>query len=215
MNLQIISIAFMLNSMTNAYNDKMLISNIETLVLNKGDMTTGRRSTPVPQLECLNNCNNIPDIVICKNTGLSDNGDPVWDCQATLSEGIKFTRLDVTCEGYDYPDDPYILKGSCGLSYSLSYKSNNNSYSNNEKGSDDLSGLLLIILIILGLSSCLSEPNYRYDRYDRYNNSPGFWTGAAVGAMGASSYNRRRSTWSSGRNSGFSTSRGFARTSRR
>jgi hypothetical protein len=25
----------------------------------------------------------------------------------------------VLCEGYDYPDDPYILAGSCGLEYTL------------------------------------------------------------------------------------------------
>merc|ERR1719370_1231452 len=25
----------------------------------------------------------------------------------------------VVCEGYDYPDDPYILAGSCGLEYTL------------------------------------------------------------------------------------------------
>ena len=27
--------------------------------------------------------------------------------------------MEVICEGYDYPDDPYILKGSCGLEYTL------------------------------------------------------------------------------------------------
>ena len=27
----------------------------------------------------------------------------------------QFGRIQVTCEGYDYPDDPYILKGSCGV----------------------------------------------------------------------------------------------------
>jgi hypothetical protein len=25
----------------------------------------------------------------------------------------------VACEGYDYPEDPYILAGSCGLEYTL------------------------------------------------------------------------------------------------
>ena len=27
--------------------------------------------------------------------------------------------FQVVCEGYDYPDDEYILKGSCGLEYTL------------------------------------------------------------------------------------------------
>jgi hypothetical protein len=29
--------------------------------------------------------------------------------------------VEVVCEGYDYPDDPFILKGSCGLEYTLDY----------------------------------------------------------------------------------------------
>jgi hypothetical protein len=29
--------------------------------------------------------------------------------------------VDVICEGYEYPDDPYILQGSCGLEYTLDY----------------------------------------------------------------------------------------------
>lgn len=31
----------------------------------------------------------------------------------------KFGKLDVLCEGYDYPNDPYVLKGSCGVSMNL------------------------------------------------------------------------------------------------
>ena len=33
----------------------------------------------------------------------------------------RFGNVEVICEGYDYPDDPYILKGSCGLEYTLEY----------------------------------------------------------------------------------------------
>ena len=39
--------------------------------------------------------------------------------------------MEVICEGYDYPDDPYILKGSCGLEYTLELtKEGNNRQSN-------------------------------------------------------------------------------------
>ena len=27
----------------------------------------------------------------------------------------------MSCEGYDYPEDPYILAGSCGLRYNMDY----------------------------------------------------------------------------------------------
>ena len=38
-----------------------------------------------------------------------------------MDNSYRFGRLDVICEGYDYPDDPYILQGSCGLEYTLEY----------------------------------------------------------------------------------------------
>lgn len=31
----------------------------------------------------------------------------------------SFGRLDVSCEGYDRPGDSYVLRGSCGLRYTL------------------------------------------------------------------------------------------------
>ena len=33
----------------------------------------------------------------------------------------RFGEIEVVCEGYDYPEDPYITKGSCGLDYTLEY----------------------------------------------------------------------------------------------
>ena len=39
-----------------------------------------------------------------------------WECKAELDSKYQFGRLQVSCEGYEYPDDPYILRGSCGVS---------------------------------------------------------------------------------------------------
>ena len=33
-----------------------------------------------------------------------------------MDNKYRFGRIDVNCEGYDYPEDPYILRGSCGVS---------------------------------------------------------------------------------------------------
>ncbi|CAL8132369.1 unnamed protein product [Orchesella dallaii] len=38
-----------------------------------------------------------------------------------MNHHFKFGNISVNCEGYDYPTDPYILKGSCGLSYTLDW----------------------------------------------------------------------------------------------
>jgi hypothetical protein len=32
-----------------------------------------------------------------------------------------YIGMPSACAGYDYPDDPYILRGSCGLEYELNY----------------------------------------------------------------------------------------------
>ncbi|NXA40008.1 SARAF factor, partial [Eudromia elegans] len=42
-----------------------------------------------------------------------------WECKADLESGYRFGEIEVSCEGYDYPGDPYILEGSCGLLFSL------------------------------------------------------------------------------------------------
>jgi hypothetical protein len=38
-----------------------------------------------------------------------------------MDNAFRFGKVMVTCEGFDYPDDPYILKGSCGVSIRASY----------------------------------------------------------------------------------------------
>ena len=32
-----------------------------------------------------------------------------------MDNAYRFGKVSVSCEGYSYPDDPYILKGSCGV----------------------------------------------------------------------------------------------------
>ena len=39
-----------------------------------------------------------------------------WECKTEMDSKYRFGRLDVSCEGYDYPEDPYVLRGSCGVS---------------------------------------------------------------------------------------------------
>uniref|UniRef100_A0A8C8FRR2 Store-operated calcium entry-associated regulatory factor n=1 Tax=Oncorhynchus tshawytscha TaxID=74940 RepID=A0A8C8FRR2_ONCTS len=77
-------------------------------------------SSAVPQLQCAGgsaSCGSfISEVVQCKNKG--------WDrvnaqCKTDMDSAYKFGRIEVSCEGFSHPDDAYILKGSCGLEYSL------------------------------------------------------------------------------------------------
>ncbi|EDQ86738.1 uncharacterized protein MONBRDRAFT_33739 [Monosiga brevicollis MX1] len=101
--------------------DRVLLDQVKVLTLKAGAMTTGRRSSPVPQLKCVGGsagCRDAPERVQCINQG-SDGYDIQWECKADLPARVRFGSVEVVCEGYSYADDPYILAGSCGLEYSL------------------------------------------------------------------------------------------------
>jgi len=103
--------------------DFVKLSNVEVLTLYHGRMTTGRRSAPVPQLQCVGGSARYsftPQVVQCYNRG-SDGDDIQWECKAELDKAYQFGKISVSCEGYSYPDDPYILKGSCGLEFTLEF----------------------------------------------------------------------------------------------
>ena len=59
-----------------------------------------------------------PELVQCYNRG-TDGTSIQWECKAEMDNSLRFGQLKVVCEGYDYPDDPFILAGSCGLEYFL------------------------------------------------------------------------------------------------
>ena len=199
----LIAISATYSCTANAFEDKVLLKDVDSLVLSSGKRTTGRRSLPVQQLHCKNNCIDIPDSVLCKNVG-ADDRDVVWKCQGDLNEGIKFVSLNVICEGYDHKYDPYILSGSCGLEYSLSRSPNTAAAAAAAAAEDDGSkggfGVLIIMVSIIFL----------------VGNSDMFW-GILIGVTGATVMNSNRSSrstsWSSG--DGYDFASGFASTSRR
>ena len=100
--------------------DRVLLTDVKAITLYNGQMTTGRRTSPVPQLSCIGGTagcygSHQPRTVQCLNRG-SDGMDVQWECKATLDDEYQFGRIRVVCEGYDSPEDPYVLKGSCGVS---------------------------------------------------------------------------------------------------
>ena len=100
---------------------RVLLSDVQTLTLHTGKMTTGRRSSPVPQAKAVGGTAQgqfVPSTIQCTNKGW-DGLDAQWECRADLDNAIRFGETVVVCEGYDYPDDPYILAGSCGVEYTL------------------------------------------------------------------------------------------------
>ncbi|XP_074084343.1 store-operated calcium entry-associated regulatory factor isoform X1 [Macrotis lagotis] len=103
-------------------SEKILLRDIQALTLHRDRFTTARRTAPIPQLQCLGGSAgcpaHIPEIVQCRNKGW-DGFDVQWECKAELDTSYRFGKTAVSCEGYDYPDDPYVLRGSCGLEFNL------------------------------------------------------------------------------------------------
>ncbi|TPX43302.1 hypothetical protein SeMB42_g04767 [Synchytrium endobioticum] len=101
---------------------KVLLRDTTALTFKDGAYTAGRRSKPRSQIQCVGGdaCNkvNIP-VIQCRNVGWD--GDVQWQCQAEMEDLYKFGTTEVSCEGFDYQDDPYVLKDSCSVEYTLYY----------------------------------------------------------------------------------------------
>ncbi|KAJ4353873.1 uncharacterized protein N0V89_005603 [Didymosphaeria variabile] len=104
-------------------SDKVKLSKIQSLTLRKDQQTSHRRVSAIPQLKCIGGSARglyEVDVMRCKNSGADYDDEAIqWTCTASLPEEFKLGSTDVICEGYDYPEDPFILKGSCGVEYRL------------------------------------------------------------------------------------------------
>lgn len=102
---------------------RVLLSSIKTLTLRHGLKTSHNRVPALPQLKCVGGTAKgfyDIDVLRCKNAGFSyDDSNVEWTCTASLPAEFKLGSTDVICEGFSGPDDPYVLKGSCGVEYRL------------------------------------------------------------------------------------------------
>ncbi|GMT15306.1 hypothetical protein PFISCL1PPCAC_6603, partial [Pristionchus fissidentatus] len=139
MGMRIVFISALLAGLA-ACADRVLLKDVTAITLTEGAKTNGRRSSPVPQLSCTGGSAHgrvdEPRIVQCKNVGF-DGSDVQWECKADLDSRVKFGRLSVSCEGYNHPDDPFVLRGSCGLEYELDWKSGSDSGSYSKRSSSN------------------------------------------------------------------------------
>ncbi|KAJ6653592.1 hypothetical protein lerEdw1_009026 [Lerista edwardsae] len=173
-------------------SDKILLRDVQALTLYPGKNTNYRRTAPILQLQCTGGTAGCgaytPEVVQCYNRGW-DGSDVQWECKADLENSYRFGRIEVSCEGYDYPDDPYILQGSCGLQYTLeltkggqqksSYFSSN--YHSSTSHDSIASGAGVVLLILFGvlvygvykLFLCDNRPQYGFAHGDGYSGTYG------------------------------------------
>jgi len=218
---------------------RVALAKIPALTFYKDSITLARRTNPIPQLVCSGKACDLymPEVVRCENIG-GGGGNTVdvdWKCEADLPESLRFGRVEVSCEGWSGPNDPYVLKGSCGLEYRLIHvpkalREDTYPHFPSWFRSHDIAGLIfmtlwlsVLIFIAYGIiKSCLrrnsnshspsphrprpnlggsgwfpgdyrddhtsAPPPYSKTTPDSSQGSgwrPGFWTGAALGGLGA------------------------------
>ena len=109
---------------SSAPKDAVLLSKVKSLTFKSNSQTTARRVKPIPQMQCIGPANICKlysvDTMRCMNSGSDyDEENVQWTCTASLSPEFKLGSTDVSCEGYAGSEDPYVLKGSCGVEYRL------------------------------------------------------------------------------------------------
>jgi len=99
---------------------KVELAKIRALTFYKDEKTAFRRTSSLSQLVCVGKPCKLyqPEVVRCESLGGSGT-DVDWKCEADLPESLRFGKVEVSCEGWSKPGDPYVLKGSCSLEYRL------------------------------------------------------------------------------------------------
>jgi len=126
MNKIIISISLIAVTVLSASNgnDRIKLSDVKVLQFNVGEMAVNTRTPEdIPRVTCaynpLGDDNALPRSILCKNKGTDDTGSIIWKCEGKMNKALEFDNIQVSCEGYDYPGDEFIRKGSCALTYTL------------------------------------------------------------------------------------------------
>jgi len=219
-----------------AAHDRVLLQDVKAITLKQGEFTTARRVPSLPQLHCIGGlgCRGIYDVpsVQCLNAGW-DGIDVNWACTTDLPKGTAFGLIEVNCEGYEYPEDPFVLAGSCQLRYNLKRKGLVRDEGGVAKEVSSLASICIAAGLCWVLFRVCHPTTTARDTIPTAQpvSGSGFFTGLALGVAafvptGTAHRRRRRggrgSRTSGSRTSGSSTSSkksykatGHARTSRR
>lgn len=147
-----------------AKEERVKLTEVQVITLYKDQYTNSRRLPPIPQLKCVGSfwkCQTYsPNFVQCYNKGY-DGLDVQWECKANLDKSVRFGIIKVMCEGYNFPQDPFILAGSCGLEYTLELSRTNRNYDyyntnlyETSKLSNFLTLLIMVVIILAVYKTC-------------------------------------------------------------
>uniref|UniRef100_A9T1R7 Store-operated calcium entry-associated regulatory factor n=1 Tax=Physcomitrium patens TaxID=3218 RepID=A9T1R7_PHYPA len=77
------------------------VNQMKKMEFHKGLNTSYKRAEPIPQLRCLEGCDNYePSMVQCSN--IKNDRNPKWQCEADLPRHLKFHKTTINCEAFTY-----------------------------------------------------------------------------------------------------------------
>lgn len=136
-----------------ATHRSVAFKDIETLVLKRGHLTTGRRIAPIQQTKCVGGDAQgmyEPEVFMCKNIGLDDQGRVAWKCEAEMDDKYRLGTTDINCEGWAYSGDQNVLEGSCSVSYTLHFTEKGRNRLEDTAGKLPLS----LLFVFIGIPVC-------------------------------------------------------------
>ena len=79
------------------------LADVGSLVFKRGEMTTGKRTRPVAQLNCVGGDARAEmagsiESVECRNVGRDDRGEVQWKCDAKMDPDVKVRRRQDLCD---------------------------------------------------------------------------------------------------------------------
>ena len=113
-----------------------------------------------------------------------------------MYQSSRFGSIEVSCEGYQYRDDPHVLKGSCGLRYTIdltkeghSYYGGGNSYYTKTSSQSSLANIIVFVAFGLMLwafyKTCIANRVAREDAWSTTGDDyPAGGGGASYGWFG-------------------------------
>lgn len=99
----------------------------------------------------------------------------------------KIINVDISCEGYSYPEDPYILAGSCGIKYELNHIEQQDKTSDSHDHDPDqlhdvkmamltlmmimMFGTVVFVIMSYDCSDCNAKKQNNVDKRDKQNKN--------------------------------------------
>lgn len=151
--------------------------NVSTMTFRKNKFTSGNRTQPIEQLNCVggNACSysNSIDSVQCTNVGLNDSEEVQWKCTTDLPKNLSLGQTNVNCEGYKNSKDKLKLVNSCGLEYTLNNADRWKSVSNYKYNDYEFWVWIIVIIVLISIiyvALISPRPFYSPQIYDPYLN---------------------------------------------